>query len=115
MSVEGEQEGIKQELFHVAQGEMIALDREDGFFMVASGSFILFKRNTRADSEFRTQRRISTIHPGGILLGNFSPDDSGYLSEALAVEGCEIRFVPFDNLAAGSSDLDRLVGRLHSL
>ena len=115
MSVEGEQEGIKQELLHVAQGEMMALDREDGFFMVASGSFILFKRNTRADSEFRTQRRISTIHPGGILLGNFSPDDSGYLFEALAVEGCEIRFVPFDNLAAGSSDLDRLVGRLHSL
>ena len=114
MSVEGEQEGIKQELLHVAQGEMIALDREDGFFIVASGSFILFKRNTRADSEFRTQRRISTIHPGGILLGNFSPDDSGYLFEALAVEGCEIRFVPFDNLAAGSSDLDRLVGRLHS-
>ena len=54
MSVEGEQEGIKQELFHVAQGEMIALDREDGFFMVASGSFILFKRNTRADIFLRT-------------------------------------------------------------
>ncbi len=105
--------GIKCGAHNVSQGEMIALDRRDGFFIVKSGSLTLFKRNTNPDSSFRQQKRVATIQPGGIMFGDLSKGDTGYLFEALALEECEVRFVSFADLAAGDDDLERLIGRVH--
>ena len=113
MSNGPETEGIEQRMLNISQGEMFALDRRDGFFIVKSGSLTLFKRNTNPDSIFRQQKRVATIQPGGILFGDLSKGDSGYLFEALALEECQIRFVPFAGLAPGDDDLDRLIGRVH--
>jgi NHLM bacteriocin system ABC transporter ATP-binding protein len=104
-----------QEILNIPQGEMIALDRQDGFFIVKSGSLILLKSQTHEDAPLRRQTRISTVQPGGILLGDLSAGDSGYLLEALTLEESEIRFVSFANLALGDDDLDRLISGLHSL
>ena len=88
-----------QEILNIPQGEMIALDRQVGFFIVKSGSLILLKSQTHEDAPLRRQTRISTVQPGGILLGDLSAGDSGYLLEALTLEESEIRFVSFANLA----------------
>ena len=97
----------------IPQGKMFPLDRRDGFIIVESGSLTLFKRNTNSDSSFRQQKRVATIQPGGIMFGNLSKGDSGYLFEALALEECKIRFVSFAALTSGDDDFDRLVGRVH--
>ena len=52
-------EGIEQRMLNISQGEMFALDRRDGFFIVKSGSLTLFKRNTHPDSIFRQQKRVA--------------------------------------------------------
>ena len=113
MSGGQESGGTEQRTLNISQGEMFPLDRRDGFFIVESGSLTLFKRNTHPDSIFRQQKRVATIQPGGIMFGDLSKGDSGYLFEALALEECEIRFVPFAGLAPGDDDLDRLIGRVH--
>ena len=92
---------------------MFPLDRRDGFFIVESGSLTLFKRNTHTDSSFRQQKRVATIQPGGIMFGNLSKGDSGYLFEALALDECKIRFVSFAGLTSGDDDFDRLIGRVN--
>ena len=113
MSGGQENKETEQKMLNISQGEMFALDRRDGFFIVKSGSLTLFKRNTHPASIFRQQKRVATIQPGGILFGDLSKGDSGYLFEALALEECKIRFVPFAGLAPGDDDLDRLIGRVH--
>lgn len=113
MSGGQDKEDVGQRMLNISQGEMFALDRRDGFFIVKSGSLTLFKRNTRHDSIFRQQKRVANIQPGGIIFGDLSKDNSGYLFEALALEECEIRFVSFAGLAPGNDDLDRLISRVH--
>ena len=113
MSGGQDKEDVGQRMLNISQGEMFALDRRDGFFIVKSGSLTLFKRNTHHDSIFRQQKRVANIQPGGIIFGDLSKDNSGYLFEALALEECEIRFVPFAGLAPGNDDLDRLISRVH--
>lgn len=113
MSGGQDKEDVGQRMLNISQGEMFALDRRDGFFIVKSGSLTLFKRNTRHDSIFRQQKRVANIQPGGIIFGDLSKDNSGYLFETLALEECEIRFVPFAGLAPGNDDLDRLISRVH--
>ena len=97
----------------IRQGEMFALDRGDGFFIVDSGSLTLFKRNTDPNSSFRQQKRVTTIHAGGIMFGNLSADNPDYMFESLALEDCEIRFVSFTSLVFGDADLERLIDRVH--
>ena len=115
MSTGLEEEGSEQGILNIPQGEMFALDRRDGFFIVESGSLTLFKCDTHEDAPSRRQRRVSTVQPGGVLFGDLSVANSGYLLEALTLEESEIRFVPFANLAPGDGDLDRLISRLHIL
>ncbi len=100
-------------VFTLSQGEMVALDRQDGFMIVESGCLTLFKRNTDPNSSFRQQKRVAAIQPGGIMFGNLSKDDTGYLFEALALEDCKIRFVTFAALGQADDDLDRLIRRVH--
>ena len=115
MSAERDEEGSEQGILNSPQGEVLALDRKDGFFIVKSGSLTLLKRQTHEDAALKRQTRISNVRPGGILLGHLSAEDSGYLLEALTLEESEIRFVRFASLAPGDDDLDRLISRLHSL
>ena len=110
MSGGQENKETEQKMLNISQGEMFALDRRDGFFIVKSGSLTLFKRNTHPDSIFRQQKRVATIQPGGILFGDLSKGDSGYLFEALALEECEIRFVPFVGLSTLCCSVLFLVG-----
>ena len=100
-------------VFTLSQGEMVALDRQDGFMIVESGCLTLFKRNTDPNSSFRQQKRVAAIQPGGIMFGNLSKDDTGYLFEALVLEDCKIRFVTFAALGQADDDLDRLIRRVH--
>ena len=43
MSAERDEEGSEQGILNIPQGEMLALDRKDGFFIVKSGSLTLLK------------------------------------------------------------------------
>ena len=101
MSAEPDQQSPEQGILNIPQGEMLALDRNDGFFIVKSGSLTLLKRPTHEDAALKRQTRISNVRPGGILLGHLSAEDSGYLLEALTLEESEIRFVRFASLSPG--------------
>ena len=84
-------------------GEVFALDRPDGFWLLESGSADFFKRNTNSQSRHQQHVNLYTAYPGDLLIGRLPNSLADYCFEVLSTEECSLRFLPFSRL----SDLDR--------
>jgi NHLM bacteriocin system ABC transporter ATP-binding protein len=92
----------------VCEGEVLTLERCDGFFLVETGSLALFKRKSDSSASPQ-QKRVSEVVAGELLIGNLSGPGSGYLLEAVALEDAQLQFISF----ADSAQAERLVENLH--